>query len=410
MLADDRTVDLVIQRGGEKPAIREALAILLTSEQSHQCAYETIETEMIDLIYDELGRKAEPYRSLINRRLRSVLSMNWPVHAHANEILLSDSAKRLRAYLFVLAAELFHANREAAVNLSMVYELFHAALLVHDDVMDGAERRRGRDTLHRKYGVPDAIIAGDLMILKAFGLLADPIHNVADGQLRQLLAIIGETGENCCIGQSLDMRLAAERTYERVEEYLHMVEMKTGSLIDGALRGGAVLGDPRPEQVDRIANMGRNLGTAFQIINDSLDLVGKRANKSVMNDLRQAKATPMLIYALAHTGGAEKETLLRAVGNKRLGLPEAERVVNIYRQCGALAWTQTLSTTYVDRARADLHLLPNTPARHRFDEILDVLGYWGMLSDGDQKLVPASAARARSSHPALPKRGCKSGC
>ena len=235
--------------------------------------------------------------------------------------------------------------------------------------------------MHVKHGVPDAIITGDFMIFKAYDLLADHAENLSPSQLQMLLKIVGETGQKCCHGQSLDMELARERRYASMSEYLRMIELKTGSLIEGAVQSGAVLGESSPDQRATVARMGRQLGMAFQIIDDSLDLVGAHANKSVKNDLKQAKATPMLIHALAKAHEAEKARILGAIGNSRLSVGAAAEIVDIYRRCGAIQTAQQLSRNYVDQARSALPSLPDTSARDRFRDILDVLGYWGMLSD-----------------------------
>jgi geranylgeranyl pyrophosphate synthase len=363
MLWNDRSVDWLVERGADKPRVQEALGILLTSEHSHQRAYTTLEAEMVDLVYDELTRMADTYREEINARLAALLGDRYPLHTHANEVLLSDGAKRFRAYLFVLAAEMFGVDHASAVNLSTVYELFHAASLVHDDIMDGADRRRGRSTLHKQYGLAEAIIAGDLMMLKTFEVLARDGANLPRERLSALLQVIGETGEKCCLGQSLDMELARERRYKSADEYRRMVELKTGSLVEGAVHGGALLGTPNSLQLEHVARMGCSLGAAFQIVDDSLDLIGDNANKSVRNDLKQAKATPMLIHALAVVDQADRDLLLGAVGNKRLSARTAAEVTDLYRRCGAVRYAQQLSREYVDAAREALRGLPDGESR-----------------------------------------------
>jgi len=398
MLWNDRSVDWLVERGADRPRVQEALGILLTSEHSHQRAYTTLEAEMVDLVYDELTRMASDYRREINARLESLLGDQSPLQAHANEVLLSDGAKRFRAYLFVLAAEMFSVDHETAVNLSTIYELFHAASLVHDDIMDGANRRRGQSTLHKKYGVAEAIIAGDLMILKAFEVIARDGATLSRAQLDGLLRVIGETGEKCCLGQSLDMELARERRYTSANAYQRMVELKTGSLVEGAVQGGALLGAPSAVQMERVGRLGCRMGAAFQIVDDSLDLIGANANKSVRNDLKQAKATPMLIHALSVVGPADRELLLRAVGNKRLGAKAAAEVAELYHRCGAVQFAQKLSLEYVDAARDALRGLPDGDARRSFEQVLDILGCWGMLAESAEEdaVDPARLPRRRT--------------
>jgi geranylgeranyl pyrophosphate synthase len=195
-----------------------------------------------------------------------------------------------------------------------------------------------------------------------------------------MLRTVGETGENCCLGQMVDMEMARRKQYGSIEKYLHMVELKTGSLIEGAVKGGAIGAGAPPTMVMAIGRFGRALGMAFQIIDELLDLLGGAdANKSVMNDLAQGKATPMLIYSLSRAGQAEKRAILRACGNPTITNAMASEVVDIYRRNGAISYAQALSLQYVERARKELRRLPSGTARDEMNAIVDVLGILGML-------------------------------
>lgn len=377
-----RVVDRVVERGAQDAQIQKAVRLVLNSPRSHAEAYRILERHTLGILYSELNRMALPFRAAVDAKLKRVFTGRHPLHAQANEILLNPSAKRLRAHLGLLASEVFGGHRRDALDFGIVYEMFHTASLVHDDIMDNARKRRGRPTLHARYGLATAIIAGDLMLARCYSLLGDGAESprVSKPQLLDLLRTIGETGEACCLGQTRDMDMARKKQYRRIGEYLEMVGLKTGSLIEGAVKGGAIGAGAPPGMVATIGRFGRALGTAFQIIDDSLDLLGgAEANKSVMSDLAEGKATPMLIYTLRKSGPAERRAILRACGNPAITKAMAQYVVNVYRRNGAIAYAQALSLEYVERARSELRRLPAGPAREQLDTLLDVLGIWGML-------------------------------
>ena len=248
--------------------------------------------------------------------------------------------------------------------------------------MDKAEKRRGKKTLQAKYGLAPAIITGDLMLARCYALLSLGAESpfISKDQLLTLQRIIGDTGEDCCLGQLQDIRMAEKKQYGSINNYLEMIELKTGSLIEGAVKGSAVIAGASRNQTAIISRFGRNLGVAFQIVDDSLDLLGgSSANKSVMNDLKQGKATPMLIYSLKKANREEKERILRAAGNPEMTGVMARDVVGIYRKYNAIAYAQELSLAYVEKAQKELAHFPADPARNKLDDILDVLRIWGML-------------------------------
>ena len=380
---DHKIIEPIISKAQANDDIPKALGIIINSGQSHKKAYELLEKKMIELIYTGLAEKAEIYKPVFNEKISRIFDQNIPIHKYANQILLSKKAKRLRAYLCILAADIFGGDLSDAANFSLIYEIFHTASLIHDDIMDKSSTRRGKPTLYKKYGLANAIIVGDLMLAKGYSLVAEFSRekSFSKTQILDLLDIIGQTGEKCCLGQALDISMAAKHQYGSIKKYLHMIELKTGSLIEGAVKGGAVVAKASPKQVDLMGSFGINLGIAFQIIDDAFDLLGgKKANKSIMNDIREGKATPMLIWALKKADKPESAWLREVVGNSSMTPKQAATVINIYRKCGALEYAQQLGHTYIERAKNTLTQLPAVPARDQFMEIVEILDYWCMLA------------------------------
>jgi geranylgeranyl pyrophosphate synthase len=384
VLWNQQALEAVINRATTDTELSKSIGILLTSTESHESVYKRLEEEMLDVIYTELADRAEPYRTAINERLATLFTSPTPLHEYANETLLNNDSKRLRAYIVVLAAELFGARRRNVIDFSSIYEIFHTASLIHDDIMDDSHRRRGRKPLHVKYGVDNAIVTGDLLLIKGYTLIAQfsRSEDISREQLLAMLEVIGESGERCCLGQSLDLRMARERQYDDIEAYLNMITLKTGSLIAGATKFGAVLAGASTQQVATIERFGTHLGVAFQIVDDSLDLLGQqRAKKSLQSDLKEGKATPMLIRAFARASRAERESILQTVGDRNIDQAAVQRILKLYRRYDAIDYAQQLSHEYIQRARADLETLPNRDAKARFGEIVNALDYWSLLSD-----------------------------
>jgi len=378
-----KIIEPIISKGQTDKDIQNALLIIINSIQSHKKAYDLLEKKMIELIYSGLAEKAEIYKEVFNDKISKIFDRKNPIHKYANQILLSKKAKRLRAYLGILAADIFGGNLSDAANFSLIYEIFHTASLIHDDIMDKSSTRRGKPTLHKKYGLANAIIVGDLMLAKGYSLVAEfsREQSISKTQLLNLLEIIGQTGEKCCLGQALDIDMAAKHQYGNIKTYLNMIEQKTGALIEGAVKGGAVVAKASPEQVGLIGCFGKNLGVAFQIIDDAFDLLGgKTANKSIMNDIKEGKATPMLIWSLKKAPHDESAWLREMAGNNSITQQEATTVINIYRKCGALEYAQQLGHAYIERAKTDLEKLPAVPARDQFMEIVEILDFWCMLA------------------------------
>lgn len=347
-------------------------------------AFSLQQSKRIDVIYANLESQAGLYRQDVYARLKTIFPENSPLHRMANSMLLNESAKLLRASLCVLASDLWGGNRETALHVSLIYELFHTASLIHDDIMDASSQRRNHEALHVKFGTANAIITGDLMLAKGYSLMArfSKDDDITKEQVVQLLEIVGKTGELCCEGQTLDIDMAKNRTYSAIDTYLTMVGLKTGALIEGALKGGAIVGRASQEDLSLIARFGRNLGIAFQIIDDSLDLLGgERASKSVMNDLRQGKATPMLIYALGRASAAERTLLMEAVGDPHITQEGVSAVMAIYRDHQAVEYAQALSHQHIEQAKEALASLPQGAANDRLMAIADVLDFGNLASD-----------------------------
>ncbi len=215
--------------------------------------------------------------------------------------LMGLPAKRVRPSLVLMGCELFGGEAEHAIDEAIGIELFHNFTLMHDDIMDQAPLRRGRPTVHAKWGVNTAILSGDAMLVKAYQLL---------GRYPEVHAAFSRCALEVCEGQQLDMEFE-RRDDVRVEEYREMIRLKTAVLLAGALRIGAIVAGAKEEGLVRIAAFGEHLGLAFQLRDDVLDAFGDpvKTGKQQGGDLRSGKKTFLLIRGLERAAENRTGTL-----------------------------------------------------------------------------------------------------
>ncbi len=220
--------------------------------------------------------------------------------------LLQLEGKRFRPSLLLLAKNLFSDILEDALNQALGIEYFHTFTLIHDDIMDDAPLRRGMPTVHEKWNSNVAILSGDVMFVEAFDL----ISACAPRHLPKVLKIFNKMAREVCEGQQLDMNF--ERlAHVSIEDYLHMISLKTAVLLGCSLQIGAVLGDADEEQAMHLYLFGRNMGIAFQLRDDLLDVYGSPDvfGKRVGGDILANKKTFLLLKALELASGSVQSEL-----------------------------------------------------------------------------------------------------
>jgi len=209
--------------------------------------------------------------------------------------ILSLGGKRMRPALLLMACELFGGDVKVAIPPALAIEVFHNFTLMHDDIMDNAPLRRGKPTVHEKWSDSVAILSGDVMFVKAYKLMIQVKPEILSG----VLEVFNKTAVEVCEGQQIDMNFES-RGYVSVGEYLEMIRLKTAVLLGGALKIGALIGDASTENADLLYQFGENLGIAFQLQDDILDVYGdpEKFGKQVGGDIISNKKTFLLIKAL----------------------------------------------------------------------------------------------------------------
>lgn len=219
---------------------------------------------------------------------------------------LQLGGKRIRPVLLLLAIEMFGENYEKHVNIALAVELFHNFTLVHDDIMDNAPLRRGKDTVHAKWDINTAILSGDAMLIKAYQLL----QNAPKEHLSTLLDLFNQTALEVCEGQQFDMNFEQLNTVS-IAEYIHMIRLKTAVLLGCALKMGAILGNANYTDAQNLYEFGVNIGIAFQLQDDLLDAFAPSAEfgKQKGGDIIANKKTFLLLKAIELTDEQDTKIL-----------------------------------------------------------------------------------------------------
>lgn len=262
-----------------------------------------------------------------------------------NEYFLKIGGKRIRPVLCLMGNELFEEIKEDAWHVGTAIELFHNFTLIHDDIMDKAPLRRGKETVHHKYGDNTAILAGDVMLVKAY----EELNKIDINFLRPILTLFNKTATEVCEGQQLDMDFEQMPSVS-LDAYLRMIELKTSVALAASLQTGAILGGAGERNQYLLYEFGKKLGIAFQVQDDYLDAFGDpdKFGKQVGGDILANKKTFLLIHALEMVTGSVKnelKNLLKGSDDKKV-----EKVLQVYRDCRVDEWALQLKNKFLDEA------------------------------------------------------------
>ena len=273
---------------------------------------------------------------------------------------LQNGGKRLRPNLLLLAAQMYgSAKNTDADNAALAIEIFHNFTLLHDDVMDNADLRRSRPTVHRKWNTNIAILSGDRMIIEAYSYLAQ----ISESKQPSVIRMFNKMASAVCEGQQLDMDFEKLKSVS-IDQYINMIEKKTAVLIATALQIGAFLADARPDDLDYIYNYGINIGLAFQLQDDLLDTYGdeKTFGKPIGGDILEAKKTFLLLKAFEKADQQQKEQLNNLLADTHINAQEKIAAVrDIYNALNIQEETENIIRHYTSLALEQLNLLNAAP-------------------------------------------------
>ncbi|MEM1043082.1 MAG: polyprenyl synthetase family protein [Bacteroidota bacterium] len=274
--------------------------------------------------------------------------------------VLGGGGKRLRPALVLLAAETFGAPTERALPAALAVEVFHNFTLVHDDIMDHADERRGRPSVHVVWDESTAILAGDLLMGMSYDLLAQ----TETGRLGAIVRRFHRMVMRLCEGQALDEQFETDDAVT-VERYLGMIDGKTGALVELSLVLGGLVGEAEDAALVALAEVGRSWGRAFQIQDDLLDLTAADARwgKTVGGDLLEGKKTFLLLRALERAEGDEHAWFQRIVTNGGLPAGEIDEARRRMHALGVLDEARATVLRHYEEGEQALGALPAGPGR-----------------------------------------------
>jgi geranylgeranyl diphosphate synthase, type II len=269
---------------------------------------------------------------------------------------LGVGGKRLRPVLLLTSYNMFAEDIEKALPAALAIEVFHNFTLLHDDIMDKAEVRRNKPTVHVKYSENAAILSGDAMAFLAYRFLTES----PSGRFSEVIDLFTTTALEVCEGQQFDMDFES-RNEVTEEEYLEMIRLKTAVLLGCSLKAGGLLANAQDDVVDLLYQFGLNLGMAFQIQDDWLDVFGSRQSfgKMIGGDILAGKKTYLLVKALENANPMQKNKLESLLQETHLKAEQKiNAVVDIYHQIGIKELAEEKIKFYFNEAAAILQSLP----------------------------------------------------
>jgi geranylgeranyl diphosphate synthase, type II len=266
------------------------------------------------------------------------------------EYFLQLGGKRIRPLLTLISAELFGTPKENAIHASLCVELFHNFSLIHDDIMDKAPLRRSQPTVHTKWDDNIAILSGDVLLVKAYQELAkqDSIHITA------LLDVFNKTAVEVCEGQQMDMDFEVKEDV-LISDYIEMIRLKTSVLLGGALEMGAIIANASLENRNLIYDFGQNIGIAFQLQDDILDLFGdpEKFGKQIGGDIISNKKTYLLLRAFELANEEQQKELTSMLLMEDLNA-KISKAKDLFITLGVLEDAKKMKAIYQEKATLSL--------------------------------------------------------
>ncbi|SPF41674.1 Octaprenyl-diphosphate synthase [Syntrophobacter sp. SbD1] len=312
-------------------------------------------------IYAQVGPDLIRIEGEINRLLDSDI----PLISVVGRYIMGSGGKRLRPLLMTLSARLCGYSGKDDTSLAVVFEFVHAATLLHDDVVDHAEFRRSRPSANTIWGNPAVVLVGDFLYSKSIQIavgyrdirilkvLLDATTTMSEGEVVQLV-----NSDNLEISE---------------EEYLEVITRKTAVLISAACQAGAIFGGGGAAGEKALKAYGRNLGIAFQLIDDTLDFTGEteELGKTVGNDLKEGKATLPLIYAMQNAKAADRLRLRQIFTSELIEAEEIAEISNLVEKSGGIEYTNNQACAHSLRAKEALRIFPRCPVKEILEDIAD---------------------------------------
>jgi octaprenyl-diphosphate synthase len=304
--------------------------------------------EVFDLLRDDLAA--------IEHEFGRQSASDVAVVTEIAEYLIAGGGKRIRPMLLLLSAKALGCTSHSRIKLGAVVEMLHTATLVHDDIIDEADTRRGRPSSNTTWGNAKCVLAGDWLYMQAF-------HTALEERNFRVLDLLISLTQQMVEGELLQMEKLGHLINE--EEYFDLIYRKTACLFKVSMQLGAAITRASDGVDAQLGEYGRNLGLAFQIIDDVLDLTAEEdvLGKPVASDLREGKATLAVIHALERGTGADREAIRKVLADRSFEHVSHPQILEILHRHGSIDYAMDTACAYAEAARLSITDLPDTDAK-----------------------------------------------
>jgi geranylgeranyl diphosphate synthase type I len=317
-------------------------------------------------IDEEMESTASDINEYMLTRLKGTPAELYTASAH----YISSGGKRLRPYMVVKSCEMFGGKKIMALPAAASVEMIHNFSLVHDDIMDNDDVRHSVPTVHKSYGLPLAILAGDVLFSKAYQMVVENCSKlgISNGRICEMVSRLSNACVDVCEGQALDLGMAFENRLVGEQEYISMITKKTAALFGLSCALG-VLSAPSSTDEDTFAlsQFGENVGIAFQLIDDLIGVTGdaKLTGKSVGNDLREGKKTLPILLALQISNSDCREKILKVFAAKNASRTEIEEAVKRISSLGIEKAVRDNARQHIQKAMESINSYDDSIAKRK---------------------------------------------
>jgi octaprenyl-diphosphate synthase len=314
-------------------------------------------------VWDAYRHELDGVEDQVRRNLSSSVALVNTVAAH----ILNSGGKRIRPLLLLLSARLCGYTGREHYQLGSLVEFIHTATLLHDDVVDDADIRRGRRTARKVWGNQISILVGDYLYSKA-------MCQVVEFRSQGINEVLAEACKKMAEGEVLQLYYNGNPAMPEVD-YIKIVEHKTAGLIAAACRMGAILADATEAHQDALFRFGQYLGIAFQVADDTLDYTanGESLGKTLGQDLRQGKSTLPLLHLLQHCSDADRQMIKDRMETRTLTETDLAWLIRLMEEYGSIAYALDRAQTYIDAAKRDLDLFEDSTAKRALSVAADYM-------------------------------------
>jgi geranylgeranyl diphosphate synthase type I len=318
----------------------------------------------------ELSYILEKYGALVNRQIEKYIPRTGEpatLHRPVWE-LLDRGGKRFRPALTLLFCEAVGGRVRKALATAAAVEILHNMTLIHDDIEDQSELRRGKPCIHIMFGLPTAINSGDAMLIKVFEAVADsPLDAAARNELIQRFA---ERAFQITRGQALEFELNSRESFTE-KDVIKVLQNKTSALVALACEAGAVVGGAKKSQLSTATTFGESIGVGFQIMDDLLNVTGdvNKYGKEIGGDIREGKRTIMAAHLAKSASEEDRKRFKALLGKSTISQEEISQAIDLYKKYGSLDYAKKIANEYIEDGLRALKKLPESDAKEALDSI-----------------------------------------